>query len=78
MIESTKDKTTSIKKLSKNKKEKKSYSGNRKIYPRQRRQKCCRLYTHLGDVEEIFNPLGVSLGASLESRCCHLILDSSV
>jgi hypothetical protein len=21
-------------------------------------------YTHLGDVEEIFNPLGVSLGAS--------------
>jgi hypothetical protein len=29
----------------------------------------CRLgllppYTHLGDVEEIFNPLGVSLGAS--------------
>jgi hypothetical protein len=22
------------------------------------------LYTHLGDVEEIFNPLGVSLGAS--------------
>jgi hypothetical protein len=29
-------------------------------------------------VEETFNPLGVSLGASLESRCCHLILDSSV
>jgi hypothetical protein len=29
-------------------------------------------------VEEIFNPLSVSLGASLESRCCHLILDSSV
>jgi hypothetical protein len=25
---------------------------------------CCCLYTHLGDVEEIFNPLGVSLGAS--------------
>jgi hypothetical protein len=23
---------------------------------------CCRLYTHLGNVEEIFNPLGVSLG----------------
>jgi hypothetical protein len=39
---------------------------------------CCRLYTHLGNVEEIFNPLGVSLGASLESRCCHLILNSSV
>jgi hypothetical protein len=29
-------------------------------------------------VEETFNPLGVSLGASLESRCCHLILNSSV
>jgi hypothetical protein len=39
---------------------------------------CCCLYTHLGNVEEIFNPLSVSLGASLESRCCHLILDSSV
>jgi hypothetical protein len=23
---------------------------------------CYRLYTHLGDVEEIFYPLGVSLG----------------
>jgi hypothetical protein len=31
-----------------------------------------------GNVEETFNPLGVSLGASLESRCCHLILNSSV
>jgi hypothetical protein len=29
-------------------------------------------------VEEIFNPLSVSMGASVESRCCHLILDSSV
>ena len=29
-------------------------------------------------VEETFNPLGVSLGASLESRCCHLILNSSL
>jgi hypothetical protein len=29
-------------------------------------------------VEETFNPLGVSLGASHESRCCHLILNSSV
>jgi hypothetical protein len=30
-------------------------------------QNICALlppYTHLGDVEEIFNPLGVSLGAS--------------
>ena len=25
-------------------------------------------FTHLGHVEEIFKPLGVSLGASLESR----------
>jgi hypothetical protein len=25
---------------------------------------CCRLIHTLGDVEEIFNPLGVSLGAS--------------
>jgi hypothetical protein len=31
-----------------------------------------------GNVEETFNPLGVSLGASFESRCCHLILNSSV
>ena len=26
------------------------------------------LFTHLGHVAEIFKPLGVSLGASLESR----------
>ena len=31
-----------------------------------------------GNVEETFNPLGVSLGESFESRCCHLILNSSV
>jgi hypothetical protein len=31
-----------------------------------------------GIVKEIFNPLSVSLGASLESRCCRLILNSSV
>jgi hypothetical protein len=31
-----------------------------------------------GNVEETFNPLSVSLGASLESKCCHLILNSSV
>ena len=30
------------------------------------------------NMEETFNPLGVSLGASLESRHCHLILNSSV
>jgi hypothetical protein len=29
-------------------------------------------------MEETFNPLGVSLAESLESRCCHLILNSSV
>ena len=29
---------------------------------------CCRLFTHLDHVAEIFKPLGVSLGASLESR----------
>jgi hypothetical protein len=38
----------------------------------------CRLIHTWAIVEEIFNPLSVSLGASLESRCCHLILDSSV
>jgi hypothetical protein len=39
---------------------------------------CMRVIHTSGSVEEIFNPLGVSLGASLESRCCHLILNSSV
>jgi hypothetical protein len=39
---------------------------------------CCHLYTHLDNVEENFNPLGVSLGESFESRCCHLIVNSSV
>ena len=31
-------------------------------------ENCCHLFTHLDHVAEIFKPLGVSLGASLESR----------
>ena len=51
-------------KAKKQKRKQKSCPGNRKIYPRQRRQNVAALYTPLGDVEEIFNPLGVSVGAS--------------
>jgi hypothetical protein len=39
---------------------------------------CCRLTHTWAIVEEIFNPLSVSLGESIESMCCHLILKSSV
>jgi hypothetical protein len=36
-------------------------------------------FIHIWDiVEETINPLSVSLGESLESRCDHLILDSSI
>ena len=40
-------------------------------------ESCFFLYTHLGNMEEIFNPLSASLGEGLDSRCCHMILDSS-
>jgi hypothetical protein len=62
----------------KNKKEKKSrILGIERFIPGNSAKKCFLIHTS-GNVEEIFNPLGVSLGASLESRCCHLILNSSV
>ena len=41
---------------------------NKKIYPWQQHQKVLPPFTHLGHVTEIFKPLGVSLGPSLESR----------
>jgi len=37
----------------------------------------CLIYTS-GHMEQIFNPFGVALGASLESRCFHMILESSI
>ena len=41
---------------------------NKKIYPWQWPQKVLPPFTHLGYVVEIFKPLGVSLGESLELR----------
>ena len=41
---------------------------NKKIYPRQRCQKVLPPFTHRGYMAEMFKPLSVSLGASLESR----------
>jgi hypothetical protein len=78
MIESISNTQDTSNKVKTRKENQKSYSGNRKIYPRQQHQKCCRLIHTSGHVEEIFNPLGVALGASLESGSCHLTLDSSV
>jgi hypothetical protein len=78
MIESISNKQEASNKVKTRKENQKSYSENRKIYPRQQCQKCCCLIHTLGHVEEIFNPLGVALGASLESGSCHLTLDSSL
>ena len=52
-------------KQSKNKRENKSrISGIERFIPGNGAKNVAALYTPLGDVEEIFNPLGVSLGAS--------------
>ena len=50
------------------KKKNKVVLWNKKIYPWQQCQKVLSPFTHMGHVAEIFKPLGVSLGASLESR----------
>ena len=42
--------------------------GNKKIYPRHRWQKLLPPFTHLGYMAEIFKPLSMSLGESLELR----------
>jgi hypothetical protein len=38
----------------------------------------CRLIHTFDNVEEIFNPLALALGASLKSSNCHLTLDPSI
>jgi hypothetical protein len=78
MIESISNKQQASNKAKTKRKTKSRIPGIERFIPDNDTKECCRLIHTSGHVEEIFNPLGVSLGESLESRYCHSTLDSSV
>jgi hypothetical protein len=67
MIESISNKQQASNKVKYKKENKSCIPGIERFIPDNDAKKCCFLIHTSSHVEEIFNPLGVALGASLES-----------